>query len=81
MKMPHKASWGTYELEFKGLWHFLKCVNAIDGKHVVKNASPNSGTSYFNYKSTFSIVFSIASANYEIIAVDVGSAGRFSDGG
>ncbi|XP_050311517.1 uncharacterized protein LOC126747069 [Anthonomus grandis grandis] len=82
MKMPDQESWKAYELEFRERWQFPKCVGAIDGKHVVIKAPPNSGSSFFNYKKTFSVVLmAIASANYQLIAVDIGSSGRFSDGG
>nr|XP_023016277.1 protein ANTAGONIST OF LIKE HETEROCHROMATIN PROTEIN 1-like [Leptinotarsa decemlineata] len=82
LKMPDEKSWNVYELEFRERWQFPKCVGAIDGKHVIIKAPPNSGSSYFNYKKTFSVVLmAIASANYQLIAVDIGSAGRFSDGG
>jgi len=68
--------------DFEEKWQFPHCLGAIDGKHVHFVPPKDSGSQYFNYKKTHSIVLmAIANAHCEFIYCDVGTNGRISDGG
>lgn len=81
--MPtNEDEWKDIANEFENQWNFINCIGAIDGKHVHIKKPKTSGSYYFNYKKTFSIVLlAVVNANYEFICVEVGANGRASDAG
>lgn len=83
MKMPETADdWRLIAENFNDKWNFPLCLGAIDGKHVVVKAPSNTGSLYYNYKGSFSVILlALVDANLKFICVDVGSYGRNSDGG
>lgn len=83
LKAPEtEYQWKKVALSFEEKWNFPHCVGAIDGKHIVIQAPAKSGSLFFNYKKTFSIVLlAVCNSDYEFTMVDIGEAGRQSDGG
>lgn len=81
LPIPTEEQWKSIEIDYRENWQFPHCIGAIDGKHVVIKKPGKSGSSYFNYKHTFSIVLMVTvDAHYRFTTIDVGSQGRFSDG-
>ncbi|KAJ4924492.1 hypothetical protein JOQ06_003448 [Pogonophryne albipinna] len=79
---PTEDTWKEVAQCFWEKWNFPNCLGAIDGKHIVIQAPPLSGSQYFNYKKTFSIVLmALVDADYRFRVIQVGDFGRTSDGG
>ncbi|XP_054259561.1 uncharacterized protein LOC128984283 [Macrosteles quadrilineatus] len=82
LKVPNTVEeWMKIQRNFEAKWNFPLCVGAIDGKHfAIKRAPAFSGSSYYNYKSYFSIaILAIADSDYKFVYVDIGSLGKDAD--
>lgn len=79
---PTEQMWRDTASNFWSKWNFPNCLGAIDGKYVTIRAPHKSGSMYFNYKKTFSIILLVlVDADYRFVTVQVGDFGRSSDGG
>lgn len=82
MQVPGADLWKSVANQFEARLNFPNCIGALDGKHVVIQAPPNSGSMFFNYKGTFlTVLLALVDADYKFFAVDVGAYGRNGDGG
>ena len=65
---------------FEQRWNVPNALSAIDGNHVIIQASPNSSSLFFNYKKTFSIaLMAVCDAKYKFTLVDIEDTVRHSD--
>ena len=83
IKLPScSREWLQISETFLSRWNFPNCLGAIDGKHIQIRPPPDTGSEYFNYKKTFSIILvAIAGPDYECIYTDIGSNSRMNDSG
>ena len=81
MPQPTEQTWKNIASDYEEKWQFPHCVGSIDGKHILIQAPACSGSVYFNYKKTFTIVLlAVVDARYNFVAVDIGAQGQRSDG-
>ncbi|KAH8009133.1 hypothetical protein HPB51_010923 [Rhipicephalus microplus] len=79
---PTKADWQCIAEGFNSRWQFRNCLGAVDGKHVAIVCPPKSGSEFFNYKGTFSIVLmAVVDSDCKYVLADVGAESHQSDGG
>jgi hypothetical protein len=82
LPQPTQDNWGKNITGFYEKWQFPNYFGSIDGKHVQIKRPPKSGSIYFNYLQTYSIVLlEIADHDCKFTCIDVGGYGKNSDGG
>ncbi|GBN28199.1 hypothetical protein AVEN_129299-1 [Araneus ventricosus] len=82
-EIPSTANeWGEISKDFLRKQNFPNCYGAIDGKHVLIQAPPNSVSQFFNYKGFHSIILiALVNWDYSFTYIDVGCNECVSDGG
>ncbi|KAG5873102.1 hypothetical protein JTB14_008182 [Gonioctena quinquepunctata] len=77
IKVPkNEKEWDDVDKRFYSKWNYPNCIGALDGKHIVLQAPANSGSLYYNYKGSFSVVLmALCEADYNFLYVDVGVQG------
>ncbi|XP_064479041.1 uncharacterized protein LOC135392252 [Ornithodoros turicata] len=82
MKPPSPTEWAEISRGFAERWQFRNCIGDVDGKHVRIVAPKRTGSLYYNYKGTFSVVLmAVVDSRYRFVLIDVGAEGRQSDSG
>ena len=83
LKVPSsKEEWLEIAKQFEERWQYPHCLGAIDGKHIILQPPPNSGSYFYNYKHTHYIVLlAVAGPYYECLYADISTNGCISDGG
>ena len=78
---PNKNHWRQIASGFWNRWNYPNCIGALDGKHVILQAPPKSGSVFFNYKGSFSInLIALVDHEYRFTYIDIGQYGSNSDG-
>lgn len=82
IKKPTTQDWEQIAEMFWKKWNFPNCIGAVDGKHIVIQSPAHSGSLYYNYKGTYSVVLmAVVDAMYQFICVNIGAYGKQSDAG
>jgi len=75
-----EEGWKKKAQEFLDQWQYPFALGALDGKHVQIQSYSNSGSLFYNYKGSFSVVlFALVDANYNFMFVDIGKPGSTND--
>ena len=72
--------WKEIEWGFRDRWSISYTIWALDSKHITIRYHRKSGSKYFNYKVSHSLVlFAMVDAEYKFIWYDITVAGSSSD--
>lgn len=70
----------SYQESLKHCRIFTRSISACDGKHIMIQCPQKTGSTFFNYEGTFSIVLmAVINAKYSLTCVHIEYQGRNSD--
>ena len=78
LKVPStEREWQILADKFESRWNFPHGIGAIDGKRVIIQQPPNSGSHFYDYKGNNSIVLlAVFGPDYQCIWASAGTNGR-----
>ena len=81
LKVPStEREWQILADKFESRWNFPHGIGAIDGKRVIIQQPPNSGSHFYDYKGNNSIVLlTVFGPDYQCIWASAGTNGRSPD--
>lgn len=82
MPIPKEEDWRAIAAQFLERWNFPNCLGSIDRKHVVIQAPLCSGSQFYNYKGTYSVVhLAVEDVFYCFRVIDAGAYGKGREAG
>ena len=73
--------WKLIANDFWTKWQCPQCLGSVDGKHIVLMKPWYTGSKFFNYTGTCSVIWmALVDANLQFITIDTGAVGRNSEG-
>lgn len=81
--MPKSPNgWKQIAQKYEENTYFRNCIGSLDGRHMAITNPFHAGSTYINYKGTFSIVLmGMCDSEYCFTYANIGAQGRISDGG
>lgn len=80
MTNPTPEKWRNISEKFEKLWNYPNVCGSVDGKYIRIQQPYHGGSAYYNYKNSI-VLQAVVDAEGNFLFVDVGEAGRHSDGG
>lgn len=82
-QMPKSPNgWKQIAQKYEVNTYFRNCIDSLDGRHMIITNPLNAGSTYINYKCSFSVILmGMCDSEYRFTYANIGAQGRISDGG